>query len=358
MTGDNNIEDVVYLFDKSCVYREAKHVDIPADERNAIRNYRVENQKLKVKALEDELYELRKKLSVMKQEMYDAMDAKKSDTDDDTNKNDSQNNSKNNSKNKPNRQHNQTPFVYITDGSNIRKRIKEIEEIMPMERDNLYFMSFGMVQRHPAIPAHINNKDVWYDTYYDRERDVYFRGIDDDTFNNATKKLRKELKMPYGCGWTPYASKDISFVHGVPAVRSMISSVNACAKEHTYRSLPSLGVENAHWRMFIFKHSIINRDYYSQIDLNSQGYNNIDKIYSLLLLRLGQTQKRYGGTYNSPTDRELVEEDIHLAKEGNKNFNSLVCNDTEYSDGEHISQAATPQMQWKDSWYPVYILKD
>ena len=67
----------------------------------------------------------------------------------------------------------QTKSAYVSECGAILKRIEKIASVMERERANLYFAAFDTIQRSPLIPAEVENKDVWYDTYYDAKHDAY-----------------------------------------------------------------------------------------------------------------------------------------------------------------------------------------
>ena len=223
----------------------------------------------------------------------------------------------------------------MSEAWSILKRIEEIEAVMELERVNLYFVSFDTIQRSPLIPPEIENKDVWYDMYYDAKQNAYVSVLDIYPSFQDLEKLRKDMKMPYGCGFTPWPVRRIETVFGQPALRHFSMSANML--KTAWFNIPTLGIENYHYMRFLGRYvPHLHGNYYCQITHNSGWNGTYPKEFIRLHMRLGGRASWAQETV-TPLDAETLEEEIQLAKEGNVNYMSLAFEDTSYADKEDIS---------------------
>ena len=323
---------------------DARYVTIPAEEHEMLRRGRITKQIHVIKELENEMDELRKKLDVLVNEfeskqMTDAVDI-------------------------PGSKHiikpedgitikiediiDACPHVgdgswsqtsksaYVTEGRHILKRITEIENMMDGERDNLYFIAFDTVQRSTLIPSKIDNKDVWYDMYYDAKRDAYVKV--GNTFPTTPEmiKLRKDMKMPYGCGFSPERASETKIVLGQPAIHHRYMSLSSMST--VWSCVPGIGIENYHYMRFMNETPLSLHGKCSYLMTPNSYHNGLyNKEYVRLAMRTGNSPC-WERDYDSKMHSEILEEELYLAKEGNINYMSLALEDTTYADGEDISR--------------------
>ena len=339
---DNKIAEVEKMFLVHARLNEARYVPILAEERDMIRRGRTEEQRNKVRALEDEMTELYKKLAVLTGEfepkhMTDIVDVpgpehliKQED------------NITVELKDEINPCHHtsdgswlQVRSAYVAEGKSILERIDEIEKIMERERANLYFTAFDTIQRSPLIPAEIENKDVWYDAYYDIKHDAYVFVRDVIPTTTDEQKLRDEMNMPYGCGFTPVPANRTKTIFGQPAIIHRSKSIKLLGT--AFICMPQIGIENYHYMRFMGEQRPrLHGEYYYYFFTNSEWNGLQPKEAIRLFMRIGR-MARWTQDVNTELDAEILEEEIHLAKEGNVNYMSLALEDTPYSDSEEIS---------------------
>ena len=351
---NNRVTEAEKMFLVHCSFlNEARYAPIPAEERDMIRRGRIEEQRNKVRALEDELDDLRKKLAVLVNEfepkqMINIVDIPRSE-----HRIKHEDNIIIELEDKINQcshtgdgSWSQTEHAYVSEAGQIIKRIEKIEAVMELERVNLYFVSFDTIQRSPLIPAEIESKDVWYDMYYDAKHKAYVSILDMYPSFQDLEKIRKDMKMPYGCGFTPWPARRIETMFGQPALRHFSMSANML--KTAWFNIPTLGIENYHYMRFLGEYTPnLHGNYYCQITPNS-GWNGMyPKEFIRLYMRLGK-RPTWAQEALTPLDVETLEEEIQLAKEGNVNYMSLVFEDTPYADKEDIScMPYVEQMQGK-----------
>ena len=206
---------------------------------------------------------------------------------------------------------------------------------MELERANLYFTAFDTIQRSRLIPTEIDNKDVWYDAYYDIKHDVYVYVRDVPPTNTDAEKLRKDMNMPYGCGLTPIPANRVKMICGQPALIHRSLSIRLLGT--AFQCMPQLGIENYHYMRFMGEQSPrMHGEYYYKFFTNSDHNGLQPKEAIRLYMRIGRIAS---WTQGLATDlhSEILEEEMQLAKEGNINYMSLALEDTPYSDSEEIS---------------------
>ena len=221
----------------------------------------------------------------------------------------------------------------MSEGDAILKRIEKIASVMERERANLYFAAFDTIQRSPLIPAEVENKDVWYDTYYDAKHDAYVCVQDVWGARPEMKKLRKEMNLPFGCGFTPYPASMVDMIFGQPAAKFTYRSIQLLIP--SWSGLSKIGIENYHYVRFMEGWPRLHVDDNCHILANSAWNGMRAKEYSRLTMRLGRSPG-WMDPNPAPSYMELLEEEVQLAKEGNINYIPLVMGDTTYADSEDI----------------------
>ena len=379
---NNKIGDVEKMFLVHCNLNEARSVPIPAEERDMIRRGRIENQRNKVLALEEEMAELRKKFAVLVNEFevknpYDIIaglteteleikraifndpgiaskpEPKKEieaylEMDVETSQAEKiqmylEKEMELDSKREKHPYHHgakgswsQSGSAYVSEGGAILKRITEIESVMELERINLYFVSFDTIQRSPLIPPEIESRDAWYDAYYDAKHDAYVHVGDFQPSLPYLKKARKDTNLQHGCGFTPWPANKIETVLGQPAFVHSYKSLQIM--ETAWLSASKIGIENYHYMRCMGEHSIqLHGKYVYQIVPNSSWNGSNPKEYIRICMRLGLLPG-WAQPTNSTLGAEVLEEEKQLAKEGNVNYMSLALEDTPYADSEDISR--------------------
>ena len=349
ITG-NKIDEAANMFMTNEYLNEARYVEIPAEEREMIRRGRTEAQRNKVRKLEDEMADLHKKLDVLtdefditreKSDNVSAITSEKSEI-----KANMGMGKEINGNREPVTCHHykdpscdskpswsQTKSAYVSEGGAILKRIKKIASVMERERANLYFTAFDTIQRSPLIPAEVENKDVWYDTYYDAKHDAYVCVQDVWGARPEMKKLRKEMNLPFGCGFTPYPASMVDMIFGQPAAKFTYRSIQLLIP--SWSGLSKIGIENYHYVRFMEGWPRLHVDDNCHILANSAWNGMRAKEYSRLTMRLGRSPG-WMDPNPAPSYMELLEEEIQLAKEGNINYIPLVMGDTTYADSDDI----------------------
>ena len=319
---ERRIDEAVDMFVTMCPLDEARYVHIPEEERESIRRSRIEAQRARVRALEDEMAELRKRLGVLLGELKPGNPDKPEGT-------------------KRGEEDREGPKpAYVTEGEAIIKRIDEISSVMERERANLYFASFDAIQRSPLIPEHVENKDVWYDAYYDAKHDAYVQVGNILPTNEKFQKLRKDMKLEFGCGLSPYPASMVEMVFGQPAVKwlSKMVSFNAPA----WRAIPKISIENYHYlRSMATRSPRFYGNYFYSFITNSSRWELFPKEHILINKRTGRTIG-WADPASTQVDVAILEDELQLAREGSVNHTSLALDDTPYADGEHISCIPKP----------------
>ena len=120
---------------------------------------------------------------------------------------------------------------------------------MEYERDNLHFIAFDTIQRSALIPPEIDNRDVWYNVYYDVKQNVYVQVGNTFPVTPELIKLRKDMNMPYGCGFSPERAEEIKTVMGQPATHHRYMSLDSMST--VWACMPDISIENYHYMRFI-----------------------------------------------------------------------------------------------------------
>ena len=369
---DNRAGEAAGMFIATGCLNEARIVPIPAKECESIRHGRVEAQRIRVRMLEDELAGLRKKLAVLVNEFDPAVEPNHHDDSVDIHGpgtceasgdgaetgSESDSEAEGISREMHPCHHcgdgswSQAESAYVTEGGAIMKRMDQITLVMERERANLYFAAFDTIQRSPLIPEHVENKDVWYDAYYDAKHDAYVHVGDTWPAGPDVQKLRKEMNLPYGCGLSPYPESMVDMVFGQPALKDRYGMVRFWV--HGWRGMPKIGIENYHYmRVMGERWPRLHGNYYYDMVPNSAGHNSYPKEYIRLNRRTGRTVG-WARSERVPLVAEILEEEIQLAREGNANYMALALEDTSHADGEDISHMPNSFRGDRDGvdWFP------